>query len=254
VEILPSEQSVIRLLLEGCISTSKALLILLLSCLYLAPAHAAEGNPEAEYQNPFSDYVPFEDEYDVDEDERFMYFGKFFAVGMGSGIQTFGGNIGKLYNTALPVLDAKLIYFFDFRLAGQLGITSSNHAFTADPNGFVEVNIFKANLDLKYYFDTQNYAAAVTAANPYFIAGLSQVYRTQAFNTLDEVSKDNSIAYSAGLGIEFALSPRKTALGVEGRYHVMNFKDRYDQTYLRSGIADTTGPMYSLLTNVIFFF
>lgn len=225
--------------------------------LLLAPApgaKAADGNPEAEYQNPFSDYVPFEDEYDVDEDERFMYFGKFFAVGLGTGMQTFGGNIGKLYNTALPVLDAKLIYFFDFRLAGQIGINSANHAFNAEPEGGVQVNIFRVNVDLKYYFDTQNYAAAVTAANPYLIGGLSEVYRTQAFSDLNTVDKDNSIAYSAGLGVEFALNPRKTALGIEGRYHMMNFKDRYDQTFAKSGIPDTTGPMYSFLTNVIFFF
>lgn len=217
-------------------------------------ARAETSAPEAEYQNPFSDYVPFEDEYDVDEDERFMYFGRFFAVGLGTGFQTFGGNIGKLYNTALPVLDANLIYFFDFRLAGQLGINSANHAFTAAPEGLVEVNLFKVNLDLKYYFDTQNYAAAVTSANPYLIGGISEVYRTQTFQDFDTTSKDNSISLSAGAGVEFALSPRKSALGIEGRYHQFYFKDRQAQTYLAAGVPDTTGPMYSFLTHIIFFF
>lgn len=231
-------------------------LVLLALCpIFSKNARAEDGtSPEAEYQNPFSDYVPFEDEYDVDEDERFMYFGKFFAVGLGTGMQTFSGNIGKLYNTALPVLDAKLIYFFDFRLAGQVGINSASHAFSAEPNGFVEVNIFKINFDLKYYFDTQNYAAAVTSANPYLVLGLSEVYRTQTFQSAESITKDNSIAISGGAGVEFPLNPRKSAIGLEGRYHQFYFKDRYDQTYLQSGIADTTGPMYSLITSIIFFF
>src|SRR3989344_6210493 len=74
----------------------------------VALAQPAEEQPQAgtqELTNPFSDFVPFEDEYDVDEDERFMYFGRFFAVSLGTGLHLFGGNIGKIYNTALPIVD-----------------------------------------------------------------------------------------------------------------------------------------------------
>lgn len=221
------------------------------------PALAAgEGAPSAEgdYQNPFSDYVPFEDEYDVDEDERFMYFGRFFALGLGSGMHFFSGNIGKLYNTALPVMDFRLLYFFDFRLAGQVGVNSANHAFTADPSGYVEVNLFRLNLDLKYYIDTKDYGAALTTMNPYLIAGYSQIYRTQVFQTANSIQKDNASTLSLGGGFEFALKPRKTSLGIEARYHQIFFKDRFDQLYLPSGVPDTTGPMYSILTSVLFFF
>lgn len=247
----------ILLLAEAYIFIFKNLTLLFVILFLLGAIRAQADAPtgtEAEYQNPFSDYVPFEDEYDVDEDERFMYFGKFFAIGLGTGLQTFGGNIGKLYNTALPVLDARLIYFFDFRLAGQLGINSASHAFTADPNGLVEVNLFKANVDLKYFFDTQNYAASVTAANPYVIGGISQVYRTQSYQVSGESTKDNSIALSGGLGVEMALNPRKSAISLEGRYHQFFFKDRFAETYKPAGIEDTTGPMYSFLTSVVFFF
>lgn len=210
------------------------------------------GSPEL--ANPFSDYVPFEDEYDVDEDERFMYFGRFFAVSLGTGMHQFGGNIGKLYNTALPVLDFRLIYFFDFRLAGSIGISSASHAFNAQPNGPVEVNIFCFNGDLKYYFATKDIGATITAANPYVIAGVSQTYRTQVFQQRGDIGKDRTLGVSAGLGMEFALKPRKTSIGVEGRVHQMYFKDRFDEEYLESGIPDTTGNMYSLITSIIFFF
>lgn len=154
---------------------------LLVLHLLAAPgsARAAEDQPQPgtqELANPFSDFVPFEDEYDIDEDERFMYFGRFFAVSLGTGMHVFGGNIGKLYNTAIPVLDFRLIYFFDFRLAGQVGLSSASHAFNAAPNGAVEVSLLRLNADLKYYFDTKNVGAAITAANPYVVAGVSQTF------------------------------------------------------------------------------
>jgi hypothetical protein len=232
-------------------------LIFFLLLLLHRPAHGAEEQPQPgsqELANPFSDFVPFEDEYDIDEDERFMYFGRFFAVSLGTGIHKFGGNIGKLYNTAMPVLDFNLMYFFDFRLAGQLGISSASHAFTADPNGAVDVSLLRLNADMKYYFDTKDVGAAITMTNPYAIVGVSQTFRAQTFQTLNAVEKDTAFAISGGLGMEFALKPRKTSLGIEGRIHRIFFRDRYEETYLQSGVPDTTGDMYSLITSIIWFF
>jgi opacity protein-like surface antigen len=239
--------------------TGRFLIAFLLALhLFAAPAaRAAEDQTApgtAELANPFSDFVPFEDEYDIDEDERFMYFGRFFAVSLGTGMHVFGGNIGKLYNTAIPVLDFRLIYFFDFRLAGEIGVSSASHAFNAAPNGAVNVSLLRLNADLKYYFDTKNVGAAITYANPYVIAGVSQTFRTQAFQDHNSVEKDNAFAVSAGAGMEFALKPRKTSIGVEGRIHQIFFQDRFDQEYLESGLADLTGPMYSFITSLIFFF
>jgi hypothetical protein len=222
-----------------------------------SPAFGAEEQQQAgsqELANPFSDFVPFEDEYDIDEDERFMYFGRFFAISLGTGLHKFGGNIGKLYNVAVPVVDFRMMYFFDFRLAGNIGISSASHAFNAEPNGAVEVSILRLNADMKYYFDTKNVGAAITAANPYAIVGVSQTFRSQAFQTLNDVQKDNALAVSGGLGMEFALKPRKTSLGIEGRAHQIFFRDRFEQTYLQSGLNDLSGNMYSLITSVIFFF
>jgi len=230
----------------------------LLICFAAPPlALAAEEQMQVgsqELANPFSDFVPFEDEYDIDEDERFMYFGRFFAISVGSGMHVFTGNIGKLYNVALPVMDFRLIYFFDFRLAGQMGISNASHAFNAVPHGAVEVNLFRLNFDMKYYFNTQNVGAAITSANPYAIAGVSQTYRSQAFQSLNSIEKDNAFALSGGLGMEFTLKPRKTSLGFEGRMHNIFFRDRYEETYVPSGLEDTTGSMYSFITSVIWFF
>jgi len=234
--------------------TARFLLLLLLFC---PRGFAAEAEPQAgaqELANPFSDFVPFEDEYDIEEDERFMYFGRFFAVSLGTGIHKFGGNIGKLYNTAIPVLDFRLIYFFDFRLAGQIGLSSASHAFSAAPVGATEVSLLRLNADLKYYFDTKNVGATITSANPYVIAGMSQTFRTQVFQQLNSVDKDNAFAFSGGLGMEFAIKPRKTSIGFEARYHTILFQDRFQQDYLESGLEDTTGPMYSMITSLIFFF
>ena len=215
---------------------------------------ADEGSTPAELSNPFSDYVPFEDEYDIAEDERFMYFGRFFAVSLGTGIHKFEGNIGKLYNVAVPVMDFRLLYFFDFRLAGQIGISTASHAYDAAPIGFTEVSLFRLNADLKYYFDTKNFGAAIAASNPYLITGLSQTFRTQVFQTGESTQKDNALALSVGSGLEFTLKPRKTSIGIEGRLHKIFFRDRFEQTFLQSGLPDTTGNMYSIVTSLIFFF
>ncbi|HEY8280609.1 MAG TPA: hypothetical protein VIH99_13345 [Bdellovibrionota bacterium] len=232
-------------------------LFLVLRLLSPSFAGAAEEQLQPgsqELSNPFSDFVPFEDEYDVDEDERFMYFGRFFAVSLGTGLHVFGGNLGKLYNTAIPVMDFRLIYFFDFRLAGQVGLSSASHAFNAQPNGGVEVSLLRLNADLKYYFDTKNVGATITAANPYVVAGVSQTFRTQVFQERNEVEKDNAIAVSGGVGMEFALKPRKTSIGLEARYHQIFFEDRNSQEYFDSGLDNLDGPMYSIITSLIFFF
>lgn len=231
---------------------ASALAALLLAPLPVAAEEAGSGSQEL--ANPFSDFVPFEDEYDIDEDERFMYFGRFFAVSLGTGMHVFGGNLGKLYNTAVPVLDFRLIYFFDFRLAGSIGLSSASHAFNAEPNGPVEVSLLRINSDLKYYFDTKNVGAAITAANPYVVAGVSQTFRTQVFQAHNTVEKDNAFAVSVGGGMEFALKPRKSSIGIEGRIHQIFFTDRFEEEYLESGLPDTTGAMYSIITSLIFFF
>lgn len=229
----------------------------MIGCALLKPAAvyaAPEEQPQsgsAELANPFSDFVPFEDEYDVDEDERFMYFGRFFGVSLGTGMQRFTGNIGRLYNTALPVMDFRLIYFFDFRLAGVIGVNSASHAYSALETGATDVNLFRLNADLKYYFNTRNAGAAITAASPYLIGGVSQTFRTVGFN--NQITKDTAFGVSGGLGMEFALKPRKTAIGIEGRVHQIFFKDRNDPTYLESGFPDLNGYMMSLLANVTFF-
>lgn len=233
---------------------------LLLACLLAsAPgtARAAEEPTQGgsqELSNPFSDFVPFEDEYDLDEDERFMYFGRFFAVGLGTGMQKWTGNIGKLYNTALPVADFRLTYFFDFRLAGQIGFTTSSHAFDAAPVGPTTVSFLRLNGDLKYYFNTKNVGAAITSANPYVIAGVAQTFRTQAYERLGSVQKDASIGVSGGGGIEFTLKPRKSAFGIEARMHQTFFKDRHEQTFKESNVEDLTGNMVSLMGTLTWFF
>lgn len=233
--------------------------LLLLSILWASPLLSqlalAQGEAqETQYHNPFADYVPFEDEYDVDENERFMYFGRFFAVGLGAGTQTFGGNIGKLYNTALPTFHFNLLYFFDFRFAGQLHFSSASHSFSAAPNGYVEASLLKLGIDLKYYVDTKNLSAPLTASNPYIIAGVANTFRSQIFHHFGNTDKDTALTLGAGVGFEFALKPRKISLGTEFRVEQVFFQDRFSQEYLVSGIEDTTGALFSFTTNILFFF
>ena len=219
-----------------------------------APLLQAQVGSENEYRNPFSDYTPFEDEYDVDKDERFMYFGNYFAVGIGSGIHNFGGNIGRLYNTALPVFNFFLLYFFDFRLAGQLLFNSASHAFNTREQGLTEVNLLRLQADIKYYLNTRNLSAQVTSMNPYIVAGVGNTFRTNVFRSLGTTVRDSALNISLGAGMEFAIKPRTASFSTEFRFYQIFFGDRHSSQYSLSGIPDTTGGMYSMTGNLIFFF
>ena len=214
----------------------------------------AQVSSDSEYQNPFSDYTPFEDEYDVEEDERFMYFGNYFGVGLGSGVHNFGGNIGRLYNTALPVFNFFLLYFFDFRFAGQLLFNSASHAFNTREFGLTEINLLRLQVDIKYYLNIRNLSAQITSMNPYIIAGVGNTFRTSVFRSLGTTARDSAINISMGGGLEFAVKPRSVSFSTEFRYYQVFFSDRYSSQFSVSGIPDTTGPMYSLTGNIIFFF
>lgn len=230
---------------------------LLVFCVLLtAPAIPGHASDAAGVDNPFSNYVPFVDEDDIHDDEHFMYFGKFFGVGLGSGAQVFSGNIGKVYNTSLPVFDLRLVYFFNFRLALQFGLGLAKHGYKLRTNdiGVVDVNLLRFNFDLKYYFNTRDMSAILTALNPYLVGGYSVINRTQKFVTLDETSKDTAPTISAGFGIENELSPRSSAIGTEIRAHQVFFPDSEEDAFSEAGIEEFTGILFSLYVHVYFYF
>ncbi len=209
-----------------------------------------------ELSNPFSDYTPPPEEGDIAEEEHFIYFGNHYGISLGSGIQWFDGNIGRLYNAAAAqdLLFLNFWWMFNFRLWGQVGYTQMKHRYDATPVGDTEINMQRYNFDLKYYFDVKNFSATFTAMHPYIVGGVGRISRFQMFNELNTVEWDNPLVFSGGLGLEYDIEPRKTRINFEGRLHRLRFKDSDDETFTEVGIPNLSGNMYSMTTSFIWMF
>ena len=109
--------------------------------------------------------------------------------------------------------------------------------------GHVDVEaLIHVGIDVKYYFDTKNLSSAISFANPYLLAGFGAYSQTiSSFTASTTQPADTSIGMGIGGGLEFALSPKKAYLEIEGRYHIVTFQDTFTQNFSSEGIPDLTG-------------
>lgn len=173
-----------------------------------------------------------------------------FSVGAGTGVSFPTGNIGKLYSSSSPLLDLRMEYRFNPILGARAGMMRGSFDFNAEPNGAVEVSLTSLNLAAVIH----PMGVAQKGFDPYLIAGVSQVFRSQAFQTLNDVQKDNAFAAELGAGSTYFLVPGKAALWLEARGSQIFFRDRYESTYLQSGLADTTGMLFSTGAGMQYYF
>ncbi|NUM88171.1 MAG: hypothetical protein HUU37_03115 [Bdellovibrionales bacterium] len=247
---------------EACISTSKIFLVLILICLSpLARAADPAGGgalseAEGDGANPFSDYVPPPEDSDVSENEHFQYFGNQFGIMVGTGIQWFDGNMGRLYNAAAlnDNMSFRWWWLWDFRFMGTIGYTRSKHRFDAYPVGDTQVPIRRIDLDFRYFFDAKNLSATFTAMHPFALLGFSNVKRSQLFEDLGSIEAESKMAASVGGGLQFDITPRSTRLDLELKYSRTIFRDAEDQTFVPVGIPNLRGSMYSFTTSVMWMF
>jgi hypothetical protein len=267
--------------MRGFISTSRlaacipavTLAALLLLALAAAPAFAqAPGQPagpgagekkdktlapeEEDFTgSPFTEYGEFNEEEEEESDARFFAYGRFFGVSLGLGFESVDGNRGLLWQGGFPVVDFKVHYWFDFNVAIDIGFFTASHFYqTTDANGgHIDVSIFHVGMDVKYYFDTKNLAAAVSFANPYVSVGVGDFNKTEtSFTSGNPPDQDNALGLSVGGGVEFAIKPRKTYFEVEAKVHIVQYKDTFTTLFQNSGIPDLTGNFYTFTGNLLF--
>src|SRR6185295_11309278 len=156
------------------------------------------------------------------------------------------GNRGILWQGGFPTLEFKLHYWFDFNFAMCLDVISASHSFD-DPDpafGHEDVTLTHLGLELKYYIDVKNLSSTITFANPYIIAGVGPYTKSETSLAAGATDTDTSIGFSAGVGMEFAVSPKKVYFEFEGRVHVVNFKDTFTTKFQGAsslGLDDLTG-------------
>ena len=141
-------------------------------------------------------------------------------------------------------------YFIDFQQAILLGVEYSKHTAIIDtltnahrdqPIGAIQTDMTRVFVGYKYYVDTTDLGTAITYSNPYFVGRFEYWYQTNKFIDRPELPKDKGggIGSGVGVGLEFPVELKKSYIGVEFLFHVVNFFDKYTQDYRR--IEDRPG-------------
>lgn len=188
----------------------------------------AQTDPDEAY-DPFTDYSEFDEESDEEADINFFRNGRFFTLGLAGGSRSFSGNMSDIYQSA-PTFGIIITYFFDLRLAMNMSFQTGDHAvsFTTDSKSKTytgNVSISSMSFDLKYYLSTQNVTRGLADLNPYILGGLGQFYRTYTLADLDGYSRDSTMGFNLGAGVEIPLMRKKAYLGLQGAYHYVEFSD-----------------------------
>jgi hypothetical protein len=220
----------------------------------------------------FSDFNEDLESAQVLEDERFYRYGRFFSVNLGAGITTFTGNRGRAYEDNPPTFHLSTQYFMDFQRSIGIGIEYSKHTAVIDSvvNGYstnsklgaVVTDMLRPFVSYKYYVDTADLGTAITYSNPYLIGRLEYWYQTNKFIDQKTIlqQKGGGLGTGYGFGLEFPVELKKSYVGVEFLYHIVNFFDKYTQDYRRIpnnpnspyGYKDLTGNAISIIMSYNF--
>lgn len=192
----------------------------------------------------FSDFNEDLEASQVLEDERYYRYGRFFSVNLGTGLTTYTGNRGAAYDDNPPTYHLSVNYFLDFQNVVGLGIEYSKHTMILDTAtvvtrdngaiiGAVETAMLRTFFHYKYYIDTTDLGTAFTYSNPHFIGRFEYWYQTNKF--IDQPTlpnqKGGGVGTAVGLGLEFPVELKKSYIGVQVLYHVVNFFDKFTQDY-----------------------
>ena len=228
----------------------------------IPPGQGAQGEspnsipPKKEESNlfdsasPYLDYADFNMNEEENEDTLYFQYGRYFGVSLGLGYQTATGNRGKHYQAALPRVDARIQYWFGFHFAGDLGIFFANHSFS-DGSLNTDVKLIGYGFHLKYYFDVKDSAAPISFANPFFMAGVGAMSKSQTTATSTEADSDSTMSVDFGGGFEFPVVYKKTYLSLEALYHTQSFIDTRETKY-SAIVPNLEGGFFTLLAHFMF--
>lgn len=246
-------------------STSKLALVaaLLLSPLGATPAWAV-GNDRTQQSteedfssSAYTKYGEFNQDSDEDAATYFFQHGRFFGVSLGMGIESALGNRGALWEGGFPAFELQLHYWFDFNFALGMGFYTAKHTFerASSKGGTFDANMLHVGLNLRYYFDTQDSAAAISFANPYLLIGGGSYNKCErgSSTATTEASCDASFGFSLGGGLEFTLKPKRVSLGFEAKAHLVTFSDTNTTDYQSDRqLDDMSGAFYTMIARVLF--
>ena len=200
----------------------------------------AQSSDVDEAFDPFSDYNEFEQDADEEADINFFKNGRYLTLGLQLGYRGFsGGGMTEAY-TGAAVYGVQFSYFFDMQIAGSLGFSMGDHnvefkSYNSSSSGSGlgtvrntysgSVNIQTIDLNVKYYFNTENVTRGLADLNPYIIVGAGQYKRTYNLSNQIAADPDSVIGFKTGLGLEIPLLRRRAYFGFQATYHYVQFAD-----------------------------
>lgn len=204
----------------------------------------------------FSDFNEDLEASQVQEDERFYRYSRFFGVNLGVGHTTFTGNRGIAYKDNNPSYAFTMMYFLNFQVVFLIGFEYSSHTMFIDTFvngsrnkliGAVNTSMLRSFFGVRYYVDTSDLGTAITYSNPYFVGRLEYWYQTNKFPENDNLSDEveGGLGSGIGFGLEFPLELKSTYFNIEFLYHIVDFFDKYTQDYRQindPGHDQTTFP------------
>jgi hypothetical protein len=138
--------------------------------------------------------------------------------------------------SASPSWGFQFSYFFDLQLATSLSYSISDSsvnfnsyndaAFTSVSEHYTgTVNIQTFDLNMKYYFNTENVTRGLAELNPYMLVGVGQFIRTYNLSKSLALNPDRPIGFKLATGIEIPLMRHRAYLGLQLTYHYVQFPD-----------------------------
>lgn len=193
--------------------------------------------------DPFVDYSEFDEASEEEADINFFRNGRFFTLGIVTGMRTFTETLGSLYENGL-MYGLYLSFFFDLRFALQITYVTGDHDFALTSRAASgtrvsgNANVQGAGVGLKYYFNTQNVTRGLAKLNPFATLGVSQVTRTTTVEGQSAFGREGAVGFELGAGIEIPMFRNKMYLGLQGLYKLVTFDDENSEILIG---AEETG-------------
>lgn len=224
-------------------------LIILLCVFCFNTAHSSpESNKiiiaqadETDAYDPFADYSDFSESEDEEADINFFRNGRFYTIGAMLGNTQYTGSYGDYMSSGLN-FGIFLSYFFDLRFALQFSFLSSAHTFklTTPAANVIRQNtkLSSLNIDLKYYFNTQNVTKGLARLSPYAIFGYTQVSQAAIIDI--RTAKTSSSGFTLGGGLEVPIMRNAMYLGAQLTYQPVQFSgEGQEVVYSGNGVENT---------------
>ncbi|AGH95574.1 hypothetical protein A11Q_1358 [Pseudobdellovibrio exovorus JSS] len=228
----------------------KKLFVAILLSISLFHQHSyAQGTDIDEGFDPFADYNENEQSAEEEADINFFKNGRFLTLGLMVGYRGFTDGFSQAYSAA-PAWGFQFSYFFDLQLATSLSysISDSSVSFKSYNDDSMtsvsevytgNVNIQTFDLNLKYYFNTENVTRGLADLSPYVLFGVGQFTRTYNLSKSLPLTPDRPFGFKIGTGIEIPLMRHKAYLGLQAVYHYVQFPDENNDRIEEEKVGQT---------------